>query len=349
MMIPFVRLDSQSVSATVDHFKILLELSRQGGALDENKAPLHIQELSCSLVGRTEAEELFIEPKFSDGSDISFIYSGGGAVGRSEHGSILLSPLDDATAKLYQTLLNKNVPVPIDQQDRLLQYLAKLEAKIPISLDNVASGGEADSRIIVRLTPFQSGATKCELLVKPSPSSAHMQPGLGMEEILDLSDSQNPKSLQRDLWKEQDLANQCAELLELNHMPSLGAGAFILPTDQAVLSVLDKLQSSGRDEQFVLEWPKNDGGALKDKHELEGKLETQNISIAVGEPQDWFQVKGKVEINGENVDLKELMEALKKQRSYIQLPSGKWARISELFKQRLEASTGTNCLNNLTP
>lgn len=336
MLIPFIRVESAAATASVDHFKILVELSKQGGALDLDFEPLELQNLSTSLVGRTEDEQLIVEPKFSDGSDISFIYSGGGAVGRTKSGKVLISPLDEASGNLYQTLLHKKIPVPLDQQDRLLQYLAKLEEKIPISLDNVKSEGEADDRLIIRLTPFQTGAVKCDLLVKPSPSSTYMIPGFGMESVLDLSDPKEPKSLARDLWREQDHANEAAELLGLANFPRLGDGGFLLPGDQAALSVLDRLESSAKKDQFILEWPKNDGGSLKGQLELEGNLAEQKISVAIGEPQDWFQVKGKVTINGEDVDLKELMAALRKQQSYVQLPSGKWARISEVFKERLD-------------
>ena len=59
--------------------------------------------------------------------------------------------------------------------------------------------------------------------------------------------------------------------------------------------------------------------------------------MAIGEPTDWFSVSGQVEIAGEPVNLKELIEALKRNRAYVQLPSGKWAKITEVFRERIRS------------
>ena len=48
-------------------------------------------------------------------------------------------------------------------------------------------------------------------------------------------------------------------------------------------------------------------------------------------------MEGQVQLGRDSVDIKELLSALKKERSYIQLPSGKWAKITEIFRRRLEA------------
>ena len=51
----------------------------------------------------------------------------------------------------------------------------------------------------------------------------------------------------------------------------------------------------------------------------------------------WFALEASLEIDGVSINLKEILEAIKKERKYLRLENGKWARITETFKAKLEA------------
>ncbi|SMF49833.1 DEAD/DEAH box helicase [Pseudobacteriovorax antillogorgiicola] len=341
-LMTYVRVDPGSGHALVDHFSILLDLAKMLDAPVQNEDgdSISVDVMGTALIGKNQEDGLIVQPRFHDGTEIQHLDAEGGAVSFATATQVLLAPLNPKQFTLMQKLIEQPVAVPSSDKDRLFQYLSKLSDQIPVSMDRMAEGEAADDRLILRLIPFESGAIKGEVWVKPSPTGAYMIPGVGMESVLDLSDPEQPYSRPRDLWREQEVAQELAEDLGLDRMPRHGPNDFILADVQRALGLIEALKQSRLRERCLIEWPKNGAQSLEGKLELGDKLEEQAISIAIGEPQDWFQVKGQVEVQGESLRLEELLAALKKQRRFIQLPSGKWATITDVFRKRMEAVQG---------
>ena len=100
------------------------------------------------------------------------------------------------------------------------------------------------------------------------------------------------------------------------------------------MGLLDRLTLSQRYQSVIVEWPEN-ATFNKDQFAVAAVVEDEKISLAVGEAKDWFRVDAKIEINGESVDIQALLRAIRDSKNYLQLKSGKWLKISQIFKERL--------------
>ena len=91
----------------------------------------------------------------------------------------------------------------------------------------------------------------------------------------------------------------------------------------------------GDDLDLSLEWPKN---VSTNPYEKSEDLLAQSLQVAVGEKTEWFALDVTVEIDGVSINLKEILDAIKKERKYLKLESGKSGlRITESFKAKIEA------------
>ena len=54
----------------------------------------------------------------------------------------------------------------------------------------------------------------------------------------------------------------------------------------------------------------------------------------MGEKTEWFALDVTVEIDGVSINLKEILDAIKKERKYLKLESGKWAVSRKALRRR---------------
>lgn len=252
--------------------------------------------------------------------------------------TIYFSRCDKKTTAFIQSLISNPSPVPIEEKERFLEYLVKLEERIPIDASAVLvadSSDDPDTTLYLRLTPLDPIGLRVEFLFKPikdSGGGSYFPPGDGPERVLDIRDKKAPKSVIRDLREEITLARRIELSLGLDHFPRYANFVFYLGRDENALDLMSELESINDTYSIVVEWPKNAGK----KYELVETPEKPQVEVVIKEGRDWFDVKGGIKLDdGTVLELRKLIEALKQNLRYIQLKDGKWAKVTETFQKRL--------------
>ena len=140
--------------------------------------------------------------------------------------------------------------------------------------------------------------------------------------------------MQRDLQDERLITRKLVLRLGLDHYPAFQDHIFFLRSDDNALDLMANLEQTPHDD-IIVEWPKHQ----TPKYQLQKAFESEPLQIKVKGSNDWFEVEGQINIEGEVLELKKLLEALKEDKRYIQLKNGKWSRITETFRKRVEKLT----------
>jgi superfamily II DNA or RNA helicase len=269
-----------------------------------------------------------------------WIFAGKGYVTRAEAPRRLyFARANRATTDFLTRLERSSKPVPMEKKERLLGYLVRLEQRLAVavadSLVDPASHPASD-QLHVRLTPMQPSGLKVELLCRPSPTGSYFPVGIGPETVLDVTDPERPRNVERSFEREIDAARDCAEALGLDRMPCLHGHLWLLRSDDAALDLVSALATYAEQRAVIVEWPKY----AQKAYEAAPPLEAQSFHLTVGEGRDWFDVKGVVDVGGQLVELSELIQAIKRKLRYVQLKDGRWARVTKLFEERLAKLAG---------
>ena len=229
------------------------------------------------------------------------------------------------------------IKIPSSEKSRLVSYLAGLEKKLLVECDeNIVSAKseKAKTEMLLRLTPFKEKGMKVELLVSPSSTKTYFVPASGPESVLEQGAGGEVSRMLRDFAEESARAESIVSSLSLMKYPFRYPSSWILTEDEICLDFMRKLELKGDDLDLSLEWPKN---VSTNPYEKSEDLLAQSLQVAVGEKTEWFALDVTVEIDGVSINLKEILDAIKKERKYLKLESGKWARITESFKAKIEA------------
>ncbi|NRA64862.1 MAG: DEAD/DEAH box helicase [Pseudobacteriovorax sp.] len=300
-----------------------------------DQQPIKIVEASLTLKGKVRDESLSVRPEFSLGVSVHHFVEGLGAIGWDlKRGLVAYTKLNREMIAFYEKMGVSEVSIPLEQKDKLFQYLGQLGKKLSFDIeDGSYEKKPASDTIFFRFTPLREVGCNLEIFVKPSPTGSYFAPGTGEVEVLDLSDASDPVYRTRDLWKEQSLAESVVTDLGLSQFPWRG-NRLVLTRDDDVVDILDRLAHLNDAYVIVVEWPQHVKKSAED-YDQSVAIEEQPIRLAVGEAKDWFQVEGEIEIDGTSVSLQELLKALRQKRKYIQLKNGQWSKISNSFKEKL--------------
>ena len=119
----------------------------------------------------------------------------------------------------------------------------------------------------------------------------------------------------------------------------------MLQRNNPVIKTIHSFKNSERlTELITIEWPKHYGKSNEIKEVDEKDLK---VSISCGdEKSDLFATEGQIEIDGEILELKDLLDQLKAERRYIELPSSNWAYLTDELQAKLKQLA--NLLQNET-
>lgn len=247
---------------------------------------------------------------------------------------LLLATADPRVLHFVRTLGGQPRVVPPEGQEELLRRLAQLESWLPVRLPDglVAETIAPDRRLFLRLTPV--GAAGLGLMVqirtRPAPGSFHCLPGEGPPRLTGLSDGRRVAVIRRP-EEERRTATELAERLGLDAFAEERPWQWRIHDDDVALDLIFAAQLEA-DDDVLVEWPA--GG----KRVVVGRLGTSQLKIEVADRNDWFSLKGGVEVNGWQLPLLDLLLAMRRGRRYVQLGSEEaWAEITEGFRERLEA------------
>ncbi|GEM_PF-4285114 len=251
--------------------------------------------------------------------------------------TLILVDIDHALARFLEPLLQQEQAIPKSERERMLQFLQRLDPR----LLNLAAGSQATEAqavakmtSVLRLTPFQRGGMKVEALVRIAPHLV-VRAGEGAERVKELGERRST-TLIRDFAEERRLVRCLVKALDLELLPEPEPEVFIAYNDRCALDLMQRVESTSKELAFQLEWPESLKNVVKPYTVIDAG-EKASLQISLGEKRDWFQIEGWMELDaGTKVSLQELLAALREQKRYLQLPDGRWALVSEHFRQRLQ-------------
>lgn len=188
----------------------------------------------------------------------------------------------------------------------------------------------------ILLMPVGDGF-RAEVLVKPFTTEApYFRAGEGRENIIAEIEGERilaKRNLEEEKEKYEALINHTHVFQTIPPYKS----EWELADPEDCLQLLLELEELRDTQTLVIEWPK--GESLK----LAGQANFSQLSLRVNKQQDWFAVKGEVQVDEDLVmDLQVLLNLMdKKDTRFIALDDGRFLALTKTFKQRLEELRGS--------
>ena len=224
-------------------------------------------------------------------------------------------------------------PLPPEGAEQLLRRLHLLQPEIEVELPPDLRGATrpAEPTVVFRLTPKsgdQAAGLWVEVSVRPLAGGPVWAPGEGPDMLLHQENGQRV-SVTRDFAAERERARTA--LVAVGLLPE-GEPArlfrFDVSDQQRALEVVQALHDGLPD--VVAEWAADSWKVRR--------IRRADLRVRVDGRQDWLGVEGGVELDGENIPLVSLIEALRKGRRYLPLGPQKFAIIEGELRGRLEAA-----------
>lgn len=235
---------------------------------------------------------------------------------------------------------------------RIVQYLIRSEMN-EIVLDAESAGRLAvgcaalDSFVRVELPPQLAGPIEpieVELIfeLRPRPGAgmyvalaAHEDrfrevhtPGCSPAIVPCLTPS-GPVRLERALADEKRAAEAIVERFGLGDFESEGAYRWVAESDESALDLLSKFYEGGP-ETPRMTWP--DGQTIR----VRGELTPASLRVQIDDKRDWFGLSGSITIDGTEMQLADLLSAVRENRSLVRVGDREFAKISDAFRKRLQ-------------
>ena len=248
-------------------------------------------------------------------------------------GRVVVVATDADTIQLFNDLVQVNEPIPTKAHDQLLPRLAKLESELqlPVAYDEKLVGGtiDGDKTIFLRLEPVEPSGLFAEIKVRPSENGPALDPGNGPAEMTTMQDSKRIVVC-RDLPDEIARAERIRDLLRLAQQPETRPWRWQIYTDDEALDLVAEANDyEGND--LLVEWPEDA------RISVSREITSQQLRVEIEDKQDWFGLNGTIDVDGEQIPLAKLLEAIRSGRRYVAIGKNQFLRIAKAFRDRLAA------------
>ncbi|HEX8699290.1 MAG TPA: DEAD/DEAH box helicase [Myxococcaceae bacterium] len=229
--------------------------------------------------------------------------------------------------QVLTTLREYGSRLPGSVRPMLLGTLAGLEATCPVSLPASleARPVPAQPGVLLRLRASGDEGLEGVLLVHPLPEAPPLPLGEGAVEARGLRRGERVVA-RRDLDAERAEALALREQLGVPVTDSLAH--FTLVGVEGALGFLERLEPL-RGPGLRVEWEEQ-------PWRISGPPDARGLRVEVRRKRDWFGVQGSVEVEGTRVDLAVLLEALRRRGRFVALGQGRWLRLTESLRERLQ-------------
>lgn len=223
------------------------------------------------------------------------------------------TPTPEVAARLVQ-IASRRVWVSAAGADALRERLARLVEAVPVALPEALRGPEvaADARPVVRLSGPPDAMT-LSLLVRPAPERATFAPGEGPDR-LPVQRAGQLVTVVRDLSGERTRA---AALAAEVGVTLASAGPTPLPSVGAALVAVRSLAGRG---DVVVEW---DGRPTR----VGRTARRGDVQLRLNPARDWFGLSGGLEVDGEGVDLADVLAAVEDGSGWLRVRDGLWVEL----------------------
>jgi SNF2 family DNA or RNA helicase len=201
-----------------------------------------------------------------------------------------------------------------------------LESAYPVSLPESLEARPVppEPGFLLRLRPVGDEALEGSLLVRPLPEAPPLPAGEGTPRVRGLRGGERVVA-HRDLEAERSEALALRERLGL--LATDSSERFVLEEAEAALDFLERLEPL-TGPGLRVEWEEQPWS-------VSHVPDSRGLRVEVRRERDWFGVRGGVEVDGAQVDLATLLEALRGRRRFVLLGKGRWLRLTDALRERL--------------
>lgn len=240
---------------------------------------------------------------------------------------------DSRTTRLIEHLLAQNLDeVLLDPvaAGRLSTAVAKLDSMIRVDLPGELSGPiePGDWEMVVQLRPRPAAGLHVAIGLTEPRLSETLVPAEGPD-LIRCATEEGPVRLSRNLEAELQETQRIAQRFGFTELVPEGPHQWVATTDDAALNLLGALYEAG-DEAPAIVWP--EGQTMK----VRGEITPQALKIKLDDRRDWFGLSGSIEIDGKEMQLSDLLAAVRENRNLVRVGDREFAQISDLFRRRLQ-------------
>ncbi len=213
--------------------------------------------------------------------------------------------------------------------DRLLAFLPGLQPEVELAIPPGLRGErvEPDRAIVVRLEPVEPEGLSIALRVRPVPGGPSWPAGDGPELAMGLVEGRRAYAL-RDREDELARAERMRARLVLHDVHSEGPFTYRLDDLDEALGTLEILRDLG--DEARVEWPEGSRA-----YALARAAGSADLRVRVRRAESWFAVEGGAEIDGLRVPLTTLLDAARRNKRFVEIAPGTFARIERELVARL--------------
>nr|MBA3395948.1 DEAD/DEAH box helicase [Deltaproteobacteria bacterium] len=246
-----------------------------------------------------------------------------------ERGRCLLLEVSDDARQLWRVLDRHGDAFPPESHAALLERLARMEGRLPVSVPHALKGREhvADIAVVVRLRLLPDVTLELELFVRPGPGAPLYRPGTGPRDVMIVRGGERGY-VRRDLGSELAHARGLFARLPIEDAEEGPPQCFRIGEPDAALQLVEALQSPP--DGLEVEW-------VDHPVSVGGLLTPDALRVHVEKKRDWFGLTGEIKIEAGRLELAVLLDAARRQQRYVRVDERRWVELSDTLRQRLQA------------
>jgi superfamily II DNA or RNA helicase len=242
---------------------------------------------------------------------------------------------DAVHMRMAEILGPDGVSIPKACSEQALNRLHGLSRHVAIQSDVALAAANAevvkpDCRPRLRLQRLEQGL-RAEMVVIPlgGQSQHAFAPGIGNPHLVEFTGG---KTLQtrRNIAEEVELASRALDAVGVLDSDDNGSYVWTFDDPEEALELLEKLQSVPP-EVLTVEWPKGDPITVR-------SLSPQQFRLSIHSAQDWFEVKGEVQVDKDLViQMRTLLDQIENgDQRFIALGKDQYVALTRQLKKQLE-------------
>ncbi len=242
---------------------------------------------------------------------------------------LVLVQVPPSFEEVIQTLLQHDFLLPDRALPELVQRLPSFSRRVPVLLDRDVPRRTEPARrhLVLRLGPRGRGLTVQAGVMPLAGGPVHL-PGEGPAEVLSVDPDGRLRATLRDRPAEAAWARERVNALMPIAEPDEAPWRYAIPDPQDALRLIDGLRES-KDVSVV--WSGRQGWRIS-----AAEATTKAMRIQVRDRRDWFGLEGSIDVDGHQVSLADLVDAVRRDQTFVAVGPDQWARIGADLRAHLE-------------
>ncbi|MGE0872984.1 MAG: SNF2-related protein [Kofleriaceae bacterium] len=246
-----------------------------------------------------------------------------------ERGRCLLVDAGRDARHVWSVLQRHGDAFPPESHQQLIERLAALEPRLPISLPDSLKGAQlaAQPVTVVRLRLTADGGVELDVFVRPAPGTPLYPPGAGPRDVLIVRDGKRGY-VRRDLGGEHVFVRNALEALPLRNADEGPPLCFKISELDDALELVAAVQQAP--PGLEVEW-------VDVKPVIVSASASSDLRVRIQARRDWFGIEGELVLDRGKLELAVLLDAMRRQQRFVRLDGNRWVELSGVLREHLTA------------